>query len=233
MKASDIMTRSVVTVTPETSIADAARSMVLRHLSGLPVVGRDGAVVGILTEGDLLRRAETGTASRHPRWVELLLGPGRLADEFTRTHARKVGEVMTTDVASVASETDLADLVQLMNKRGIKRLPIIDNGRLVGIVTRANLVRALVKALIREPGGGVGDDEIREAILRSLDAERWAPRFAIDVVVKNGIVDLSGEITDERLRTALQVLIESVPGVKVIRDHLVWVESVSQIVVPH
>ena len=233
MKTSDIMTRSVVSVTPETSIVDAARLMVLRHLSGLPVVSTDGAVIGILTEGDLLGRAETGTATHHPRWVELLLGPGRLADEFTRAHARKVGEVMTTDVASATSETDLADLVQLMNKRRVKRLPVIDNDRLVGIVTRANLVRALVKALIKEPSGGVSDDEIRKAILRSIDAERWAPRFAIDVVVKDGIVDLSGEITDERLRIALQVLIENVSGVKVIRDHLVWVESVSQIVVPH
>jgi len=233
MKASDIMTRSVVSVTPETSIANAARLMVLRHISGLPVIDARGAVVGIVTESDLLRRGETGTAPRHPRWVELLLGPGRLAEEFTRTHARKVGEVMTTDVASVSSETDLSDLVQRMNKRRIKRLPVIDNGLLVGIVTRANLMRALVKALINEPTGGGSDEEIRETILRSIDAERWAPRFAIDVVVKDGIVDLSGEITDERQRTALQVLIESIPGVKVIRDHLVWVDSVSQIVVPH
>ena len=233
MKASDIMTRSVVSVSSETSITEAARLMVLRHISGLPVVNTEGAVVGIVTEGDLLRRSETGTALHHPRWVELLLGPGRLAEEFTHTHARKVGEVMTTDVASVSSETDLADLVQLMNKRGIKRSPVIDNGRLVGIVTRANLMRALVKALIKEPAGGLSDDEIRNAILRSIDAERWAPRFAIDVVVKDGTVDLSGEITDERQRTALQVLIESIPGVKAIRDHLVWVDSVSQIVVPH
>jgi CBS domain-containing protein len=119
MKTSDIMTPSVVSVTPETSIADAARLMLLRHLSGLPVVGTEGTVVGILTESDLLRRAETGTATRHPRWLEFLLGPGRLADEFTHTHARKVGEVMTTDVASATSETDLADLVQLMNKRRV------------------------------------------------------------------------------------------------------------------
>ena len=233
MKASDIMTRAVVSVSAETSIAEAARLMVLRHISGLPVIDTAGAVVGIVTEGDLLRRSETGTAPHHPRWVELLLGPGRLAEEFTRTHARKVGEVMTTDVASVSSETDLADLVQLMNKRRLKRLPVIDNGRLVGIVTRANLMRALVKALIKEPAGGLSDEEIRNVILRSIDAERWAPRFAIDVVVKDGIVDLSGEITDERQRTALQVLIESTPGVKAIRDHLVWVDSVSQIIVPH
>jgi CBS domain-containing protein len=233
MKASDIMTRSLVSVTSETSIAAAARLMLQHHISGLPVVGTEGSVVGILTEGDLLRRAETGTAPRHPRWLELLLGPGRLADEFTRTHARKVGDAMTADVASVASQTDVADLVQLMNKRRIKRLPVIDDGRLVGIVTRANLVRALVKALEKKPAAGVSDEEIRKAILRSIDAERWTPRFAIDVAVTDGIADLSGEITDERQRTALQVLIENVPGVKVVRDHLVWVESVSQIVVPH
>jgi signal-transduction protein with cAMP-binding, CBS, and nucleotidyltransferase domain len=163
----------------------------------------------------------------------LLLGPGRLPDEFTRAHARRVVEVMTSDVASVMPQTDVADVVRLMNKRRIKRLPVIDEGRLVGIVSRANLVRALVKALAKKTARAVSDDEIRKAILNAIDVERWAPRFAIDLKVKDGVVDLSGTITDERERTALQVLIENVPGVKVIRDHLVWVEPVSRIVVPH
>lgn len=151
MKTSEIMTEAVVSVTPETSIAEAARLMLQHHISGLPVVDQDGAVVGMLTEGDLLRRAETGTAPHHPRWLELLLGSGRLAKEYTRTHARRVGEVMTGDVASVSSQTAVADVVQLMNRRRIKRLPVIDESRLVGIVSRANLVRALVKAIVSKP----------------------------------------------------------------------------------
>jgi CBS-domain-containing membrane protein len=233
MKIFEIMTHSVISATPETSIAEVARLMLQHRISGLPVVDARGAVVGIVTEGDLLRRAETGTAPHHSRWLELLLGPGRLANEYTHAHARKVGEVMTGDVISVTSQTDVADVVQLMNKRRIKRLPVIDDARLVGIVSRANLVRALVKALVKKPARAVGDDEIHKAILHAVDVERWAPRFSIDVKVKDGVVDLFGTITDERERAALQVLAENVPGVKTVRDHLVWVESVSGLVVPH
>jgi CBS domain-containing protein len=160
MKTSEIMTRAVISATPATSIAEAARLMLQHRVSGLPVVDPKGEVVGIITEGDLLRRAETGAATHHPRWLEFLLGPGRLAAEYTRAHARQVGEVMTRDIVSVHSETEVADLVQLMNKRRIKRVPVIDAGKPVGIVSRANLVRALVKALVKKPGGAVGDDKI-------------------------------------------------------------------------
>jgi CBS-domain-containing membrane protein len=233
MKACDIMTSPVITVTPETNIAAAARLMLQHRISGLPAVNGKGVVVGIVTEGDLLRRAETGTAPHHARWLELLLGPGRLADEYTHAHARKVAEVMTGDVISVTSQIDVADVVQLMNKRRIKRLPVIDDGRLIGIVSRANLVRALVKALVKKPARAVGDDEIHKAILHTVDVEKWAPRCSIDVKVKDGVVDLFGTITDERERAALQVLAENSPGVKTVRDHLVWVESVSGLVVPH
>jgi CBS domain-containing protein len=191
------------------------------------VVDPKGEVVGIITEGDLLRRAETGAATHHPRWLEFLLGPGRLAAEYTRAHARQVGEVMTRDIVSVHSETEVADLVQLMNKRRIKRVPVIDAGKPVGIVSRANLVRALVKALVKKPGGAVGDDKIWKSILDGIGAEPWGPRFSLDIAVKDGIVELYGTITDERERIALQVLAENIPGVKGVRDHLVWVEPVS------
>src|SRR5438067_9059350 len=130
MNACDIITRTVISVTPETSIAEAARLMLQHRIRGLPVVDAKGAVVGIITEGDLLRRAETGTAPHHPRWLELLLGPGRLADEYTHAHARKVGEAMTGDIVSVTSSTDVADIVQLMNKQRIKRVPVIDGAKL-------------------------------------------------------------------------------------------------------
>ncbi len=233
MKTSEIMTHPVISVTPETSIAEAARLMLQHRISGLPVVDGKGDVVGILTEGDLLRRAETGAAPQHSRWLELLLGPGRLASEYTHAHARKVCEAMTRDVVSVTSDTDVADVVQLLNQRRIKRVPVIDKGQLVGIVSRANLVRALVKALVKQPVRAVNDDEILKAILHGVEVERWAPRFQIDVKVKNGVVDMFGTITDDRERTALEVLVENVPGVKKVRDHLVWVEPVSGIVVPH
>ena len=230
MKTSEIMTSAVITVTPATPIAEAARLMLQHRISGLPVV--DGKeVVGMITEGDLLRRAETGSAAHRPMWLELLLGPGRLADEYTHAHARRVGEAMTGDVVSVGPQADVAEIVQLMSKRRIKRVPVIDNGQLVGIVSRANLVRALVKALVKKPARPVGDDAIWKGILDAIAAEPWGPRFATDIKVKGGFVDIYGTITDERERTALHVLAENVPGVKGVRDHLVWVEPISGMVV--
>jgi CBS-domain-containing membrane protein len=224
------MTSRVITVTPATSIAiaEGARLMLQHRISGLPVVGPKGEVVGIVTEGDLLRRAETGAAPRHPRWLEFLLGAGRLADEYTRAHARRVGEVMSRDIVSAAPDTGIADLVHLMNQRRIKRVPVIDNGKLVGIVSRANLVRALVKAFVKKPARAVADDKIWTSIL---DGITLGPRFSVDVAVKNGIVNLYGTITDERERIALHVLAENIPGVKGVRDHLVWVEPASGYVI--
>jgi len=225
------MTSPVITVMPATSIAEAARLMLQHRISGPPVVDGKGAVIGIITEGDLLRRAETGSAPHHHMWLELLLGPGRLADEYTHAHARKVGEAMTRDIVSVASSTDVADLVQLMNKRRIKRVPVIEGGSLVGIVSRANLVRALVKALVKRAVHPLNDDEIWKSILDAIAAQPWGPRFATDIKVKDGFVDIYGTIADERERMALRVLAENVPGVKGVRDHLVWVEPVSGMVV--
>ncbi len=232
MKTSEIMTYPVITVMPETPIAEAARLMLQHRISGLPVVDAKGAVIGMITEGDLLRRAETGSAPHHPRWLELLLSPGRLAGEYAEAHARKVSEAMTRDVVSVAPDTEIASVVLLMKKRNIKRLPVIDNGRLVGIVSRANLVRALLHALVNEPSRQLSDEEVRKAILDATTAEPWGPCFAIDIAVTEGIVDIYGTITDDRARTALHVLAENVPGVKGVRDHLVWVEPVSGMVIP-
>jgi hypothetical protein len=193
-------------------------------------------VVGILTEGDLLRRSELGTERQRTRWVELLAGPGRLARHYVDAHARMVGEVMSEDVAFATSETTLPGLVRLMEKRQVKRVPVIDDGQLVGIVSRANLVRALVHTMTRTAAAearGVHDDsEIRERILAEIAKEPWGPRFSVDVTVEAGVVELHGSITDERERTALQVLAENTPGVKAVRDRLVWVEPMSGCVVP-
>lgn len=231
MNAADIMTRPAVAVTPQTTILEAARLMLERRISGLPVVA-DGAVVGIVTEGDLLRRAETGTAVRRARWLELLLGPERLARDFVQAHARKVGEIMTRDIVSVAPQAPLSEVVGLMEKHHVKRLPVIDEGRLVGIVSRANLVRALAELLSEPTSSAGGDEEIRRSILDAIAAEPWGPRFSVAVTVQDGIVDLSGSFAYDRERTALTVLAENTPGVKEVRDHLVWIEPLSGTVMP-
>ena len=236
MNAADIMTKPVITVTPETKIAEAARLMLQHRISGLPVVDDRGRVVGIVTEGDLLRRSEIGTERQRPRWVELLIGPGRLARDYVDAHARTAGEVMSESVVSVTPEEALPDVVRLMEKRHVKRVPVIDQGRLVGIVSRANLVRALVHTMTRmasaDATGAHSDSDIRDRILAEIAKEPWGPRFSVDVTVVNGAAELHGSITDERERTALRVVAENVPGVKAVRDRLIWVEPLSGYVIP-
>ena len=235
MKTSDVMTREPMSVTPHTTIVEAARLMLQHRVSGLPVTDGKGELVGVVTEGDLLRRAETGTERHRSNWLAFLVGPGRLASDYIGAHARKVGEVMTCDVVVVAPADDLAAVVDLMEKHRVKRVPVVENGKLVGIVSRADLVRALVHRLTREAKphthDQVSDETIRDRIVEIIDKEPWGPRFSVDVTVKGGVVDLHGTITDERERTALIVAAEGIAAVKAINDHLVWVEPHSGLVI--
>ncbi|HUN98612.1 MAG TPA: CBS domain-containing protein [Bradyrhizobium sp.] len=235
MNAADVMTLDPLSVTPHTALVEAARLMLQHRISGLPVTDAKGAVVGVLTEGDLLRRVETGTERHRTDWLAFLMGPGRLAGEYVDAHARKVGEVMTHDVVVVGASTDLAEIVQLMEKHRIKRVPVLADGKLVGIVSRSDLVRALVHKLTREAvaraGNSVSDDTIRDHIVEIIDKEPWGPRFSANVTVTSGIVELNGVVTDERERTALIVAAEGVAGVKAVNDHLVWVEPTSGLVI--
>jgi CBS domain-containing protein len=233
MNVADVMTQKVISVTPDTTIAEAAGLLLQHRISGLPVLDPAGTVVGIVTEGDLLRRVETGTERRHARWLEFLIAPGRLAEEYAHANARKVGEVMSADVVAVPPTESLAEVVRLMERRNIKRLPVIEAGRLVGIVSRANLVRALLDDLSKPATGkAAGDGEIREHILAEIIKQPWGPRASVDVRVEAGIAELHGTVTDERERTALRVLAENTPGVTAVVDHLVWVEPVSGLVIP-
>jgi CBS domain-containing protein len=231
MKAVDVMTHQVVTTGPGTTVAEAAQLMLQHAISGLPVVDRSGALVGMLTEGDLLRRSETGTERRRPHWLEFLVGPGRLAGEYVHAHGRKIEDVMTRKVITIAPGTPLEEVVGLMEKHRIKRLPVLDHGTIVGIVSRANLLHALAHLAPIAPSTTASDADIRRRLLAEIDKEPWAVRGVIDAVVVNGTVELRGVIGDERQRTALCVAAENVPGVKKIVDHLMWLEPVSGIVI--
>ena len=232
MKVKDVMTSPVVSVEPDSPISQAIRIMLQRRISGLPVIDKQGGLVGIVTEGDFLRRAETGTQRRRPRWLEFLIGPGRLADEYTRSHGRKVNEIMTPDPTAVNEDTPLEEIVKLMEKRQIKRIPVVRGEQVVGIVTRANLVHAVASAS-REAQPSVESDDavIRSLFLAELGKEKWAPIALINPIIRNGVVELWGTITDERERQALIVAAENVPGVKTVRDHLACVEPISGMVI--
>jgi CBS domain-containing protein len=229
MKAADIMTLGAATIRPDASIAQAAQLMLQYRISGLPVVDAAGDLVGIVTEGDLLRRAESGTEQRRPRWLEFLLGPGKLADEYVHTHSRRVEDVMSRDPITVSPETPVSDVVEQMERQGIKRIPVAREGKVVGIISRANLLRGLARLADEAPEFIASDNVIRERILSELSRQSWG-QAPVDISVGNGVVHLRGAILDDRLRDALRVACENVPGVKSVRDHLVLVEPVSGMV---
>jgi len=227
MKAKDVMTGNVISIDPEQTVLQAARLMLQHHISGLPVVDAGGRLVGILSEGDFLRRRETQTEHRRSRWLEFLMGPGKIASEYTHSHGNKVGEVMTTDLRTVDEETTLEEIVELMERHRIKRVPVMRGNKMVGIVTRSNLMHAMVSMARSAPAVAKGDAAIREQLMAEFQKEQWAPIAMVNVVVKDGVVELWGAIVDERQRAALKVAAENVPGVKAVKDHLVWIEPTS------
>lgn len=225
MQVRDVMTRNVISIAASETVLKAARMMLQNEISGLPVVDAAGNLVGIVTEGDFLHRRELGTQRRRPKWLEFVIGPGRLANDYVHAAGRKIEEVMTCDPVTVTEDDSLETVVDLMERRHVKRLPVLRDGKMVGVVSRANLMHA-VMSLARDTRAPVGGDlAIRDRILAALGKERWAPR--VDAVVKDGVAELWGTILDERERQACVVAAENIAGVKQVHDHLVWVEPMS------
>jgi CBS domain-containing protein len=228
MRAHQIMTRSVITVTPETTIVDAANLMLQRHVSGLPVVDTSGKLVGIVSEGDFIRRSEIGTQRKRGRWLKFILGPGKTAADFVHEYGRRVDEVMTKQPLTITEDTALAEIVDLMEKNNVKRLPVIRGEKVVGIVSRANLLQAVASLAREVPDPTADDDHIRNRVIDALEKNDWCP-FGLGVLVRDGIVHLSGVITEEHSRQAAVVAAETVEGVKKVHDHLCWVDTMSGI----
>ena len=229
MKASDVMTRDVLAIRPDTTVFDALRLMIERRISGLPVVDAGGAVIGILSEGDFLRRAELATGRQRGRWLAWLLSPGRLADEYVAEHGRTVGEVMTPLVVTVDEETPLAEIVELMEQRRIKRVPVTKAGKLIGIVSRADLLRALLHLSAERvtASRGRSDVDVENAIAAEMKRQPWVPGENVDVRVFQGVAELRGVLIDDRERTALRVLVENTAGVIGVRDLMTTMDPFS------
>jgi CBS domain-containing protein len=226
MRAHQIMTRSVITVTPETSVVEAANIMLQRHISGLPVVDSSGALVGIISEGDFIRRSEINTGRKRSGFMKFILGAGKEAADFVHEHGSKVGEIMTPEPLTINEDTDLEQIVELMEKNNVKRLPVMSGNKLVGIVTRSNLLQAVASLARDIPDPTADDDHIRNRIINAMEKNHWCP-WGLNIVVRDGIVHLSGVITEERSRQAAIVCAEDVAGVKKVHDHLCWVEPMS------
>jgi len=226
MRAHQIMTRSVATVAPDATILEAANIMLRQHVSGLPVVDAAGKLVGIVSEGDFIRRSEIGTQRKRGRWLKFLLGAGLTATDYVHERGRKVSEVMTTDPITVAEDATLEQIVTSMETNSVKRLPVMRCDKLVGIVSRANLLQA-VASLAREiPDPTADDDHIRSRIIAAIDKNDCSP-FGLNVIVRDGIVHLGDVITDESSRQAAVVAAENVAGVRKVHDHLCWIDAMS------
>jgi hypothetical protein len=195
------------------------------------VVDSAGKLKGIVTEGDFLRRTETGTQRKRARFVEFLLGPGRLATDYVQASGRQVSEVMTLDPYTVGEHAPLSEVVRVMERRRVKRVPVVRGHKVVGIVTRANLMRAVIRAELAEKPAAASDTEIRDRLMAELKKQPWAPVGLIDVAVTDGVVKLSGALTDERQRQALRVAAENVPGVNKVEDNLIWIDPNSGVIV--
>ena len=190
MQVKDVMTPNVICIGADEPVLKAARLMLQNRISGLPVIDKDGELVGIVTEGDFLRRSELGTQRRRPKWLEFILGPGRLAQEYTRSAGRKVEEVMTPDPRTIGVDETLEAVVDTMERHHVKRLPVTRSGRVVGIISRANLMHALA-SLSRDAKSSSGSDSaIRDKILAAIGKQDWAPR--INVIVNGGVAQLHG-----------------------------------------
>jgi CBS domain-containing protein len=226
MRAHQIMTRYVISVTPRTSIEEAAKIMLQNHISGLPVIDDGGSLVGIVSEGDFLRRHEIGTGRKRWPWLQFFVGPGRDAADFIHERGRKIEDVMTPAPVTVQEDTPLEALVRLMERYDIKRLPVMKEKVLVGIVTRTNLLQAVASMAHEIPDPTADDDHIRDRILRQVNATDWRP-INFEVIVRNGVVHLHGIITNDQARQATIVAAENTAGVKDVHDHLCLVDPYS------
>jgi CBS domain-containing protein len=231
MRVRDVMTYGPISVPETASLAEAAETLLRARVSAVLVTDSDNALAGILSEGDLMRRSELGSDQKRPRWLEALLSGGRLASSYVHSHGRKVGEIMTRKLVTTTEDADLGEAVDLMLKRNVKRLPVLRGDAVVGIVSRADLLKALVAALPKADSRRP-DAEIKAAIEAELDKLGWAPRASVRVEVSNGAVTYDGAITDERLRAGLKVIAENTPGVTEVHDHMCWIEPNSGVYLP-
>jgi CBS domain-containing protein len=220
MRAKDVMTCGVVCVGVKESIFDAAELLLGAGVSAAPVIDDKGTVVGIVSEADLLRRAEIGTVPRKSWLSRLLASEASSAHEFVSAHARKVSDVMTRTVITAAEDAPLDELVDLMERHNVKRIPVVRDGKLVGIVSRANLLEAL---LSREPEGPAvqpSDSETRRAVVEALEKHPWTSRWPTNVFANDGVVHLWGFVDDPEVRKAYRVATENVPGVRRVKSHV-------------
>jgi CBS domain-containing protein len=217
MRAKDVMTTDPIVVGPETTVGEIAELLLQRRISGVPVADAAGRVLGVVSEDDLMHRPEIGGPRRRSRWLTWFSG-GQTGD-FVKTHGRIARDVMSAPAIVVDEEASIADIARLLEERRIKRVPVLRDGKLVGIVSRADLLRGFAAAQ-RAPAAVAADDgALRTAILAAMKREGWPMAAIVNVVVSDGVAHLWGLLDPEEDPRALVLLVEGVPGVKAVEDH--------------
>ena len=220
MRAVDIMTPDVISVDPEMTVKAAAKMLLDHRISGAPVVDAARHVIGMISEGDLVRRPEIGTEPRRRSWwLDLLSSNQERTGEYIKSHGHKVKDVMTDRVVSVSEATPLSEVAAILEARRIKRVPVLRDGKLVGIVSRANLVQALASAREEPATSEIDDQEIRARLLAELKAQKLARVTGGSIVVRDGVVHLWGFVWAPAESQAMRIAAEGIPGVKRVEDH--------------
>jgi len=220
MHAQDIMTAPAITASPQASILDVVTLMLENRISALPIVDEGGAVVGLVSEGDLIRRSEIGARDYSSWWLAAVGGKVRLAEEFVKTHGMSAADIMTEDVVIVTADTPVWQIAETLEKNKIKRVPVVSDGALVGVVSRANLLQALAaqrEKLLETPSSD--DRNIRDALINTLDSEAWSDLSHLNIVVLDGVVHYWGIVRSDAERQALKVAAEEIAGVHDVVDH--------------
>jgi len=220
MKARDVMVSPVITVKPDASVREVAQTLLERRISAVPVVDDRGKLVGIISEGDLLHRAEADTQRQRPWWLLVMTSDEALAADYVKEHSRKVADVMTKNVITANPDTPLHEIARTLERHAIKRVPIVQDGQVVGIVSRANLIQAVASDR-KKPEASPSDKAIREQLLAHLQSQRWADTGLVNATVTDGVVDLWGISNSEVEQKAIRIAAESIPGVVAVNDHLI------------
>jgi CBS domain-containing protein len=221
MRAIDVMVRDVVTVRSDTDVAEAIKLLAENDVSALPVLDEEGNLVGVLSEADLIHRAEIGTERHRPWWLEAMTGASTLAEEFAKSHGKKVREIMTSGAISVSEDMPLSEIATLFERKRIRRVPVVKDGKLVGIVSRSNLIQALASVVGRIDQHDETDRQIRLELLSRLKDQPWTGFGDRNITVGNRVVHLWGLVGSEAERKALLALAESVPGVSKVSDEMI------------
>ena len=220
MKAHEVMTRDVVTVGLETTVGEIAAILVRDRISAVPVVSRDGQLLGIVSQTDLAHRSETGTEKRRKWWLEVFAEPDAKAREYIKSHGLRAQDVMTRHIVSVSDGATLAEVADVLDAHRIRQVPVLSDGRLAGVISRADLVRKLAEVKVAVPAARPDNGALQKAIWHQIRSQPWLKSAFVNLTVKDGVVELWGAVESGEQHRALRILVEGVEGVEKIDDHL-------------